>query len=262
MTSQSSSTSYISKRSIIAIAAASAGAVIIFAIISFYPTINLSDDVPTPGSDIADNIDAPELGSGQQSTLPSAQTGENPVIAEVNGEEIYLQELRQAKTATQAQTGQGVESTVLLAQLITNELLLQEAENRDISVTAEEAKASLEEQIVQNGMEVDQFKKSLQSQGTTYDDTIDLYQEQLTINELLTDETSSGSMVSESEKESFFDENMDAIKGQFGDDVAYEDVADMIEATILQQKQQGAVMEFVNQLRGNAEIITYEDRLD
>ncbi len=140
--------------------------------------------------------------------------------------------------------------------------MLQEAENRDISVTTQEAKASLEEQIVQNGMEVDQFKKSLQAQGTTYDDTIDLYQEQLTINELLTDETSSGSMVSESEKESFFDENMDAIKGQFGDDVAYGDVADMIEATILQQKQQGAVMEFVNQLRGNAEIITYEDRFD
>lgn len=218
--------------------------------------------MPTPGSDIADNIDASELGSEPQSTLPSAQTGENPVIAEVNGDEIYLQELRQAQATSQAQTGQGVESTVLFDQLITKELLLQEAENRDISVTAEEAKTSLEEQIEQNGMEVDQFKQSLQAQGTTYDDTIGLYQEQLTINELLTDETSSGSVVSESEKESFFDENMDAIKGQFGDDVAYEDVADMIEVTILQQKQQGAVMEFVNQLRGNAEIITYEDRFD
>lgn len=262
MTSQSSPASYISKRPIIAIAVVSAGAVIIFAIISFYPTIDLSSDMPTPGSNIADNMDVPELGPGPQSTLPSAQTGENPVIAEVNGEEIYLQELRQVEAATQAQTGQGVESTVLLDQLITKEILLQEAENRNISVTTQEAKASLEEQIVQNGMEVDQFKQSLQAQGTTYDDTIDLYQEQLTINDLLTEETSSESAVLESEKESFFDENIDTIKSQFGDDVAYEDVADMIEATILQQKQQGAVMELVNQLRGNAEIITYEDRFD
>lgn len=258
MASQSSPASYISKRSIIAIAVASAGAVIIFAIISFYPTIDLSSDVQTPGSDIADDMDVVETESGPQSTLPSAQTGENPVIAEVNGEEIHLQELRQVEATAQAQTGQGVESTVLLDQLITNKILLQEAENRNISVTTQEAKASLEEQIVQNGMEVDQFKESLQAQGTTYDDTVDLYQEQLTINELLIDETSSGSAVSESEKESFFDENIDTIKGQFGDDVAYEDVADRIEATILQQKQQGAVMEFVNQLRGNAEIITYE----
>ncbi len=273
--------SYLNKKSIIAISAGSVAVAVILAVFLFNPSLDLSGGENTgdiPGSDIDENMNIPEIqsgeGVGQQSTLqpqqpssqsPSAQTGSdsgNPVIAEVNGQEIHLQELQEAQAIIQAQSGQMVDGSALLDQLITKELLLQEAESRDISVTPQEAETTLEQQITQNGLTVDQFKQRLQTQGTTYQETLVLYQEQITIDELLADEVSSSDLsVSDSEAESFFDENLDAIKGQFGEDTVYEDISDLIKNTVLQQKQQGLVTDLVDQLKSDAEVITYKDRI-
>ncbi|NIP61670.1 MAG: hypothetical protein GWN01_10935 [Nitrosopumilaceae archaeon] len=267
MSSKSNPASYLNKKSIYAIAGGSVAAAIILSVFLFYP--DLSGDAKIPGSNVAENMDIPEIQSGQQSvpqseeqSMPSAQSGENPIVAEVNGEGIHLNEVKEAQAVIQAQSGQQVQGTALLDQLVTKELLLQEADARDISITTQEAKSSLESQITQNGMTIDQFKQRLQQQGTSYEDTVSLYREQITIDALLKDAVSGTDVsVSESEAQSFFDENTDAIQNQFGEDTAYEDVSDAIKNTITQQKQQGLVTEFINELKSDAEIITYKDRL-
>lgn len=265
MSSKSSPASYFNKKSIIGIGGASIAAAIILSVFLFYPGIDPSEDAQIPGSNIAEDMDVPEIQSGQQSpqqSQPEMSASGNPVVAEVNGEEIHLNEVKEAQAVIQAQSGQKVQGSALIDQLVTKELLLQEADDRGVSVSSQEAKTSLEEQVKQNGMTVEQFKQNLQQQGSTYDDTISLYREQIAIDELLSDAVSSTDVsVSDSEAQTFFDENIDAIKGQFGEDATYEDVSEPIKNTLIQQKQQGLVTEFINQLKSDAEIITYKDRL-
>lgn len=267
VTSKPNPASYLNRKSIIAIAGGSVAAAIILSVFLFYPDAGLSGE-SIPGSNVAEDMDIPEIESGQQSTpqQPSApitaQGGENTIVAEVNGEEILLGEVQEAQAVIQAQSGQMVQESALLDQLVTKELLLQEADDRGVSVTRQEAQSSLEQQITQNGMTIDQFKQRLQSQDSTYDETLALYQDQITIDALLQEEIASTEVtVSDSEAQTFFDENIDSIKNQLGEDAAFEDVSDLIKNTITQQKQQGIVTDFISQLKSDAEIIKYEDRL-
>lgn len=205
---------------------------------------------------------AQEPGVEEPPTQPSEDSSGNPVIAEVNDSEIRLEKLEGVQATMRAQAGQEVDAMTLVDQLITNELLLQEANSRDISVSRDEARSALEQQITQGGMTVEDYDEILQDQGTTFDETVSFYQEQFTIDQLVDDVVSSGDFaVSESEIEEFFDDNIDAIKGQFGEDVTYEDVSDIIESTIMQQKQQSVMTELIDQLRNDAEITIYEDRI-
>jgi peptidyl-prolyl cis-trans isomerase SurA len=254
-----SGTSYLTKKPVIAIASGSAITAIIISVFLFYSPIVSDDQIP--GSNITDDMDISQIKSGLPDQF-SVQSDPDSVIALVNGEDIRLRDLKEAQAIILAQTGQQMQDTALLDQLVTKELLLQEAERRNISVTRDEARSSLEQQITQSGTTVDQFEQSLAAQGTTLDDTVTLYREQIIIDQTLEDTIASTEFsVSESESQSFFDENIDTIKSQFGEDVAYDDVAEIIESTILQQKQQSAVTDVVNHLKSNADITTYPDRL-
>lgn len=245
----------------IAIGAAAVGVAIILGVFLLYQEADQASQAQIPAT-ISEKTDMQETKLEQQSAKLPFSEAENPVIAEVNGEMIHLQELKEVQTTIHAQTGQDIQSDVLLDQLVTRTVLLQEAEDRDISVTRQEAESFLEQQISQSEMTVDQFKERLESQGADYENTVEIYQAQMTVDELLSEELSSNNLsVSDTEAKLFFDQNLDAIKSQLGDDVVYEDITDLIKNTILQQKQQDVVTKFVNQLKSDSEITTYKELL-
>ena len=122
------------------------------------------------------------------------------VVAEVNGEEIakdefvqaYELQLRQATTQAQS-SGQEVDQDQLKEQvaqsLVSTELLVQEADDREITVSEKAVDQTLQELAAQNGLEdVDAFAAALEEQGLDRDEIDRQVRIQLRIERLVSDE--------------------------------------------------------------------------
>ena len=186
---------------------------------------------------------------------------ENPVVAEINDEVIRLNEVEDT-IQTYLSQGQKLGKSAALDRIIVETLLVEEAESRDISFTIDEAEEQLTNTYQQSGLTKQQFEERLEQLGTTYDKTLEMYRSQLIINELLTEELSDAQItVTDEEAKLFYDQNLEVIKSQMGNTTVFEDVSPQIKSTIEQQKQQQLVSDFIEELRDDAMILTYKDRL-
>lgn len=189
------------------------------------------------------------------------ETEKNPVIAEVNGQEIRQEEVNDVITSGFSQ-GQMLDATSALDMIITKILLLDEAQNRNITITMNDAEEKLTSSYVQNGFSKEQFEEKLIELGTTYDETLERFTDELIINEMLTNEISNIDIqVSDEEAKTFFEDNRNVIQTQFGNSTVYDDVSSQITENLLQQKRQQIVLDFVEDLRSNAMIMIYQDKL-
>lgn len=122
------------------------------------------------------------------------------VVAEVNGEEIdrdeflqaYELQLQQASAQAQA-SGQEVDQAQLKEQvaqsLVSTELLVQEADQRDITVSEKDVEQTLQELAAQNGLEsVDAFVDALGQEGMDRDDVDYQVRTQMKIEQLVSEE--------------------------------------------------------------------------
>lgn len=151
-------------------------------------------------SDDSDKKDASKESSAQSSGEPSLE-GIPDVVAEVNGEEVTKDEfaatykLAFQQASQQAQmTGQQPDEDTIKKQtadeLVDTELLMQEAEDRDISATDKDVDKRLTGLAKQNQMSsVKQFLATLEKQGTDEDFVRDQVQIQVVIERLIKDET-------------------------------------------------------------------------
>ncbi len=229
--------SYFNTKSIIGITGGSI-VVIIAAVFLFMPGIIPNDLKPT-----------------------DSESKTNPVVAEINGQEIRLDEVKETVDSAMTQ-GQRLDSITALDRIITKTLLLEEAQQRDISVTVNDASDELTTMYEQNGLTEEQFDERLNQLGVTYDQTLQLYHEQLIINEMLAVEVANANLeVTDEEANVFFEENIEMIQSQLGSNVNFEQIESQIQNTVLQQKQQQFISEFIEDLRGDATILTYQDRL-
>lgn len=188
-------------------------------------------------------------------------TEDNSIVAEVNGQEISEEEVNDIIKAGFAR-GQMLDSESALDMIITKDLLLEEAQNRDIMITMVDAEERLTESYVQKGLSKEEFEEKLGEFGTTYDETLERFREELIINDMLTDEISNTDIqVSDEEVKIFFEENDDMIKTQMGNNTVFEDVSSQIKVNLLQQKQQQIVLDFIENLKSKAMIITYQEKL-
>lgn len=189
-------------------------------------------------------------------------SNDNPVVAVVNDEEIRFDLVEQSQNMIQLQTGQVVDQDTTLDRLVTKTLLLQEAENRGITIPQTQAKSEFERRISQSGMSLENLKQQLQQQGTSYQETVMLFQEQLIINELLGEVISGNNIqVTDNEAKLFFEDNLEIIQNQVGSNVTYEVVSNQIKSHISQQKQEKLVSDFISDLEGEADITTFKDRM-
>ncbi|QLH06206.1 hypothetical protein [Nitrosopumilus ureiphilus] len=190
-----------------------------------------------------------------------SQTEDNPIVAEVNGQEIRLEEVNDVIKAGFTQ-GQSLDGTSALDMIITKVLLLDEAQKRDIVVTMIDAEEKLTASYVQNGLSKEQFEEKLGEFGTTYDQTLDRFRDELIINEMLTSEISNVDIqISDEEAKIFFDDNEDMIKAQVGNSTVFDDISSQIKTNLLQQKQQQMALDFIENLESKAMIITYQEKL-
>ncbi len=230
------------KKLVIGIGSGAVAIAVIISVLMLMPLEIQSDKTPS------DNIDV----------MPQSQ---NPIVAEINDEVIRLNEVEDTVQAYLSQ-GQQLGKSAALDRIIVETLLVDEAESRDISFTLDEAEEQLTNTYQQSGLTKQQFEQRLEQLGTTYEKTIEMYRSQMIINDLLTQELSDSQItVTDEEAKLFYDQNLDVIKSQMGNTTVFEDVSPQIKSTLKQQKQQQLVSDFIEDLRDDAMILTYKDRL-
>ena len=196
-----------------------------------------------------------------ETKFTNLQNNDNPIIAEINGQEIRLKDVQDAVDMETSQ-GQTIDRTVALERMIAKILLLEEAQNRNISIAMTDVEGKITSMYVQSGLSQEQFEDKLKEIGTTYDQTLIMYREELIINKMLADEVSKAELqISDDEVKQVFDDNKDMITAQMGNSTVFEDVSSQIKATLLQQKQQDIALDIIEHLKDKAVITTYEDRL-
>ena len=235
--------SNINKKVLIGIAAGAGSIAIIVAVFMFSPL-----EIPTN-----------EIEPNKIQTSPQS---DNPVVAEINDEVIRFDQVEDIVNTYLAQ-GQRLSKSAALDRIIVETLLLDEAELRGIDVTIEEAETQLTNTYQQSGLTQEQFSQRLKQLGTTYDETLEMYRDQLIINDLLSEELSGVDVsVSDEEAQIFYEQNLQTIQSQLGNTTVFEDVSPQIKSTLQQQKQQQFVSNFIEELKDDAMILTYKDRLN
>lgn len=160
------------------------------------------------------------------------------VVATVNGKPIT----RMAVVSDlEKQNGKGA-----LDNLVTKELILQEASQKGITVKQEDIDAELskiEEQLKAQGQTLDQV---LSSQGLTKEDVSENLKVKLYIERILEDKVA----VSDEDAKKYFDEN----KASFAKDAKFDDQKAQIADQLKQQKLQEEYQKWMDDLKANAKI--------
>jgi len=189
------------------------------------------------------------------------QDENNPVVAEINDQKIRLDDVLDVVNM-EASQGRTIDSVTVLDRMIAKILLLEEAQARNVTITMNEVEEEITTMYVQSGLSQAQFEEKLEDIGTTYDQTLEMYRDELIINKMLADEVSKAEIqISDEEAKSIFDNNKDMILSQIGNSTSIEDVLSQIKITLLQQKQQKIALDIIEHLKEKAIVITYEDRL-
>ena len=189
------------------------------------------------------------------------ENGNNPVVAEINDQKIRLDDVLDAINMEVSQ-GQMIDSATVLDRMIAKILLLEEAQARNITITMTEAEDEIISMYTQSKLSPVQFEEKLEEIGTTYDQTLEMYREEMIINKMLTDEISKSEIqITDEDAKIVFDENREVILSQVGNSTVFEDISSQIKSTLLQQKQQEIALDIIEHLKNKAVIVTYEDRL-
>ncbi len=224
------------------------------------------------GGDGGDQTQGADASQGQ-SESPSAGGADledvPDVVAEVNGEEIQRDEFVQAyelqlqQAAAQAQaSGQELDQDQLKQQvvqsLVSTELLVQEADQRDISVSDEDVDQTLEGLASQNGAEsVEAFVTALGEQGMDAEEVDRQVRTQIKIERLVSDEAGEIE-VTRQEARALYDQ-LAAQQEQAGDQGGqqlppFPQVRPNLEEQVKSQKEQQVAQRLLGDLREAADI--------
>lgn len=225
---------------------------------------NTNEEAATEEQAVDENGEAAEM----EMPEPDLE-GVPDVVAEVNGTEINKEDFESAymsqfqNMAMQAQmSGQEIDQDQLKVQvadsLVAQELLVQETENRNIEATEDELDETLTAIAAQNGLESsEEFLAALEEQGLSEEEVMEQVASQVKVDKLVAEEAGEIT-VSEEELQTFYDE----ITGQqedaeSGDMPAFEEIKPELEAQMVQQKENDAVLELVAELRENADVTVH-----
>ncbi|MGV8168532.1 MAG: peptidylprolyl isomerase [Candidatus Nanoarchaeia archaeon] len=138
-------------------------------------------------------------------------SGNERVVAVVNGEPIYKSEISSRQNLLKATLNPFISEEQVLNLSITDKLLLQEASKKGIITTDEEVKSLLDEIMLINNIDEESLKQDLASKNVSYDYLLELYKNTLTINKLM-NSTLENINISEQELQTFYDENKELLK--------------------------------------------------
>lgn len=217
------------------------------------------------GGQSAEGGEAPEMPEPDLEDVPD-------VVAEINGEEITKEEFEQVYTGQfqqasmmQEMSGEEVNEDELKQQiadgLVSERLLIQEAENRDISASEEDVDAMISEITEANGMESeDDFFAAMEESGMSEDDIRAELEKQVKVEALIAEEAGDIEPTDE-ELQEIYDEQIAAREeaqsegeGEETEPPAFEDVKPQIEEQVAREKEAEAAEGLAEELREDADV--------
>lgn len=189
------------------------------------------------------------------------------VVAQVNDEEVSKEEFEAAYTgqfqqaAMQAQmSGQEIDQNQLKNQLaesmVGQKLLIQEAENQELTASDEEVDQTLQQLAQQNGLESkDEFLSALNEQGMPEEEVMSQIETQVKVDQLIA-ESAGNTDPSNEELEAAY-EQVKAQQEQMGSEEelpAFEELKPELEEQVKMQKENEATQTLVAELREKADV--------
>lgn len=209
-----------------------------------------------------------QSGEGQQAEMPEPDLeGVPDVVAKVNGEEVTKKSFEQAYTgqfqqmAMQKQmSGEEVDQDKLKQQvaegMVDQELLIQEAGNRDISASEEDVNETLDQLVEKNGMESqDDFFSKLEEQGTSKDQVMSQVETQVKVDQLIAEETGDIEPTEEELQKAY--EQAQKQQEQMGGDQeapSFEEMKPDLKEQVKSQKEGEAAQTLASELREKSEV--------
>src|SRR3989344_398335 len=147
--------------------------------------------------------------------------------------------------------GQELTQQQAVEQAIYEELLVQKAESQGYVITKEQAEEKLSFKLSEEGSNLNQLKEDLKKEGSSYEEAIEIYKNQLEMQKYL-NETIKLPEINESEAKKFYDKN----KEQLGGDKAlsYEEMKNQIIGYLTLIEQQKEISKLIGDLRAEANI--------
>ncbi len=210
---------------------------------------------------------------GETPEMPEPDLEDVPdVVAEINGEEITKGEFEQVYTGQfqqasmmQEMTGEEVNEDELKQQiadgLVSERLLIQEAENRDISASEEDVDAMISEITEANGMESEEdFFAAMEESGMSEDEIRAELEKQVKVEALIAEEAGDIEPTDE-ELQEVYDEQIaqreeaqSEGEGEETEPPAFEDVKPQIEEQLVREKEAEAAQGLAEELREDADV--------
>lgn len=180
------------------------------------------------------------------------------VVAEVNGHKITKQDVQEFQTRTYLWYGQNATEEQALEQMIAETLLYREAEREGYLLTSEEAEQELVTRLALTGKTIEDLKAQLQEVDLSYDEYLLDLPRQLAIESFL-DDTVEIPEITLQEAIEFYDEYKESFLRQYPDAVfpPFEQAQSQIVELLSQEKQQEAMLLFIEELKEKANIRIY-----
>lgn len=198
----------------------------------------------------------------------SSQQTADGTVAMVNGTEItrdtfnarYTQSesaLSQQGQQLNAQQQSQLEQQVLQT-LINEQLVLQAAQDADLSVSDQELEDAYQNQVLANFESEEALKEQLAENNSTLDELKDNLRDQLIIQKYLDQNISSDqTAVTDEEARTVYDQAVANAGTSTQNIPSFEDSVSQIKQNLSQQKRSQAIQQLVQQLRQDADIQTY-----
>lgn len=210
---------------------------------------------------------------GETPEMPEPDLEDVPdVVAEINGEEISKEEFEQVYTGQfqqasmmQEMTGEEVNEDELKKQIaegmVSERLLVQESENREISASEEDVDAMISEITEANGMESeDDFFAAMEESGMSEDEIRAELEKQVKVEALISEEAGDIEP-SDEELQEVYDEQIAAREeaqsegeGEETEPPAFEDVKPQIEEQLVSEKEAEVAQGLAEELREDADV--------
>ncbi len=212
-----------------------------------------------------------EEGTAEQPEMPEPDLEDVPdVVAKVNDTEIEKAEFEEAynmqfqQMAMMSQmSGEEVNQDDLKKQvadgLVSQELLLQEADNRDLEVTEEDKNGVLDSLVEQNGMESqDDLFAAFEEQGMPEDEVMSQVEMQVKVDKLIAEEAGDIEP-SEEELQEVYDAQVAQMEQMETEEEppAFEEMEPQLKEQVVQQKEGEAAQALVADLKENADVTVH-----
>lgn len=221
---------------------------------------------------------------GQSQEMPEPDLENVPdVVAEVNGDEIAKEDFEQLYTGQfqqaamqQQMSGEEVNQDELKQNvaegMVDQRLLIQEADNRDISVSEDDINETINQLMEQNEMESeDELFSALEEQGMSEDQVRTELEDQQKVEQLISDEAGEIEVTDEELEERYAqaEEQQEQMQAQMEEQSegegeqqqqempSFEEMEPQLEEQIVTEKEQETAQSIVENLREDADVTVH-----